>query len=1194
MAPFAPHMRQVKASAGSGKTYHITERFLSLLNKSPLKAHTPQCPFVSPLGTFAPASSQDAGGALLPSENSQRPHSLQAVDKSHAEGLAQESSWGDIMAITFTNLAAKEMKERVLKSLKQLALQKSPTSSDNTIMDAAKAKAWIDIILRQYSALNIRTIDSLLHLIVRTSALDLGLAPDFESSFDSDELMNPIFDALLQQAEYGDAHTLLLLENICHSLLFHDNAPGFVMGKKMIKALSPLVDFLITQELPTLSSKEDIEQLYTATFAAFQSHGQQMLELVDQEALKVNANALKFFAKCANGDGKACDTAFAKKANLDACLNKASVGMASALAQKTYADLTDSCAAMVEYGTLLKSALRLYPFVELAQEIAQQITSLQNQEQKLPHAKIPSLAKDILEFEYGVSTALCRLGNALHHVLLDEFQDTSREQWDALRPLMAQALSQGGSFTWVGDTKQAIYGWRGGDAALFDEVLHEDELTCMCKPTQGNLPTNWRSREMIVTINNTLFSALSDIAIAERILQNFISTACPPHILGSSAQRLVNTFTGATQQVKEHAQGGHVHFEHVQGANVAELEEALYAQLKKVLLEDVGQRRPWGDVAILVRKNKHATLMAQWLLEWRIPAITEHSLLLHTHPLVEESAAFLHFLNNPQDDVHFWTVLTGSIVRCALADEQSHGIALLHMPRPSIQDLHNFIAKERHLRGTRPLYSTFKEAWPLFWEHFFAPFYGKGQVLSTYDSLQEWYSLWQVAQRFPEDQTFLRRFLEIVHGATQQGHGTLGAFLDYWEEEGTKEKAPPPTDVNAVHIMTVHKSKGLQFPVVIIPQLNAKSTVNKAYLIHETQGLRMLIPRSTATPEAYYTAQAEQVLEALNVFYVATTRAEEELYFFHTHCDSIKGNTFSTAIDTLFEEVNITLPYTTGYPIIKDVAPAEASAPPVTPLSAPPVPADISLASASATSDTVRSDTAETLAVTAKPLMQWMPGLKVFRNPLQELFLDTAPNPKHRGVLIHNCLEIFQNMNILHSNISEEVLQQGIEHAVTWAIQNFALPLKVTPQLQQELIETLHWYAHLPDALIWAQRGLAEQALMDARGKVYRADMLLPPQPLQKEEHSQQAEPQEQSTQNLHGWRVIEFKTGQENPKYAEQVRTYMHLLDALPAQEKKHPLSEGVLIYLDLRLCRMVYTQDGQSEALPAPQWQGVYPHGY
>ncbi len=226
--------------------------------------------------------------------------------------------------------------------------------------------------------------------------------------------------------------------------------------------------------------------------------------------------------------------------------------------------------------------------------------------------------------------------------------------------------------------------------------------------------------------------------------------------------------------------------------------------------------------------------------------------------------------------------------------------------------------------------------------------------------------------------------------------------------------------------------------------------------------------------------------------------------------------------------------------------------------------------------------------------MSWLPRLKIFRDPLKELLLHSGPSPKNRGLLMHHCLEILQSM--WQEHLEENILQDVVRQAIQWGIESFTLPITSNPALEAELQKALLWYAQLPEVQAWAQKGLPEQGLIDATGKLYRVDLLLPP------------EKAKDATSPSYGWRVIEFKSGQENSEYAEQVRTYLQLLDtmtnntapctntglhsiAMPTAlaQSLLPPSQGLIIYLDLQICRMVSLQQGLSKATTTPQWQGV-----
>lgn len=161
----------------------------------------------------------------------------------------------------------------------------------------------------------------------------------------------------------------------------------------------------------------------------------------------------------------------------------------------------------------------------------------------MPGLLAPRLAREVLLGERGVPDALCRLGTRLQHFLVDEFQDTSREQWLALRPLIEEALSRGGSLTWVGDVKQSIYGWRGGEPELFDAVFEDQGLGRLAPGGErSSLPYNWRSRRMVVEHNNRFSSRWQMRARPGQVLSALLPTDTPEHVLDKAARRLPEPF----------------------------------------------------------------------------------------------------------------------------------------------------------------------------------------------------------------------------------------------------------------------------------------------------------------------------------------------------------------------------------------------------------------------------------------------------------------------------------------------------------------------------------------------------------------------------------------------------------------------------------------------------------------------------
>ncbi len=288
--------------------------------------------------------------------------------------------------------------------------------------------------------------------------------------------------------------------------------------------------------------------------------------------------------------------------------------------------------------------------------------------------------------------------------------------------------------------------------------------------------------------------------------------------------------------------------------------------------------------------------------------------------------------------------------------------------------------------------------------------------------------------------------------------------------------------------------------------------------------------------------------ECLHVLYVACTRAQEELHIFHTSTKATeKRKNLSNALSILFKSNNIALPWKSGFPITKDLGTSETEQ---------TSDQDVSKSNIEEISSKINTHKQE-----AYPLMHWLPRLKIFRAPLQELLEHVNAEPKvqehtRRGLLMHHCLEILQKIGC----------NDKIEQIVHWGIQSFPLPINIYETLEQELIEALTWYANLPQANSWQLIGLPEQALIDSNGQLYRVDLLLPP-------HGQ------------NGWRVIEFKTGQEYSPYITKLQKYLQLLDGMHDNNQNLPPSEGVLIYLDLQKCRIVQ-KNGNSDMLNVPTW--------
>ena len=1052
---------QVKASAGSGKTYELTRRFLLRLM---------EC-------GHAPGAAASPACAL-------------------SEG--RQCGWGDILAVTFTNAAAAEMRERVIHRLKSAALG---ARADDLSLDAEEASRWVNVIMRDLSALNIRTIDSLLHLIVRAAALELNLHPDFQPVFATEEALTPYLELFLERAWRDDAAMRDLLREACRALVIYGRSKGFMAGEKLIRQLRDLLDDVLLGRFHDLTPeavlKEELQKMDEAAIDA----AREFLAVARSAGLSWKKKALEAVEQLAQGQIDKCASAFASKENPEELFLKGAV--VPQKAEQCFAAYAASARRRAADGELIAQALRIAPFVRLARTLV--CAFLQNQEQEgaLPGLLVPGLAQTVLEGERGVPETLCRLGTRLTHFLVDEFQDTSREQWRALRPLVQEALSRGGSLTWVGDVKQSIYGWRGGEPELFDAVLEDQGLTRLAPDAERrNLPRNWRSRRHVVEHNNRIFSPLENVSTAQRVLAALLPADTPPAVVRAATQRLNRAFAATAQQCPPGApHGGLVRAEAIQGASQDDLRERVLERLCELLRDEIGPRRAWSDVLVLVRGNETARLTAEALVGEGIPVITENSLLLAEHPLIIQTVALLTFLDNPEDDIAFWTLLTGSIV--------------LEHPQAAELDregLHAWCAGTGH----GPLFLRFKQRWPRIWQELLAPLPGQSGLRTTYDTALEWFAHLEVEQRFPEARTFLRRFMEVLQSAEEKGLATLSTFLEHWRDKSGEEKVPMPENMNAVRVMTIHKSKGLEAPVVILPWTGFSVRSSGRPVLLERGGLRMVVPNRKALGETYYADMARQACENLDLLYVAFTRARDELRIFRTGASNQenKSGSLCAALDILWQEAGLTLPYSLG-------APPEASR---------AVTAD---EKANPESFFSPCPAAAAAAQGWRP-MQWLPRLKIFRNPLGGF----AFKAEDRGSLLHFCLE--------HLHISGHA-EEDARTALLFGLRHFPLPVPDEAAMRESLAGALAWFAAQPETARWLAHGWPEQSLMDGQGHVLRVDLLV---------------------REAWGPLVLDYKSGHPEAKHIAQVRRYLACLEQCGDYGGT---ARALLVYLDQRRFQLV-----------------------
>ncbi|MFI3270493.1 MAG: UvrD-helicase domain-containing protein [Pseudomonadota bacterium] len=1153
---------QIKASAGSGKTYTLTQRFLHLL------AH---------------AEEGDKESWAIADFN--RP----------PQGHVLPYLWTDILAMTFTNSAATDMKERILSELKGLALAKPhcldttshslETSSDTLSLDITppsitrplrpdQAATWVNRIIRRYGALNIRTIDSLLTMLVRLSALELNLPPDFEPAFNSKAFFEPLMDAVLEDARHESHPLHQTLHDACKSILLYkgvEGQKGFTAGKKVRDELHNLLDWHLqhSQPLPTVQ-KVEIEKLLRELYDDLRTAAHDLVSIADAEGLLVHGTARKGFDKCAQlqyPDTITFSTYIGKESLQKSLIKKSKEP--SAEAEQAFFRLQKRTRDFTAGIVVLRKVMVELPLVDLVREVVQRQTQFQLREGKVPAILLPKLASQAVTGEYGPPVAFCRMSTRLARIFIDEFQDTSRDQWTVIQALGLETLSQGGALTLIGDVKQAIYGWRGGDASLFDQALSDEELNSVSDIREENLSTNWRSAASIVRHNNDVFGLLANKQHATNILKTMLSKETPCDVLDDAVDVLCKAFEKSEQFVAPRHENidGYVEIHHIESPSTPELHDDVREQVHALFENNLAKRHAWRDIAVLVRGNKQAKEVAQWLMSWGIPVVTSNSLRLADHPIIRQTLAMLNFVDYPRNDIAFWECVTGQELFVSVSGH-------------SRQTFEDWLATQKRLGRKGPLFTMFRTDFPQLWQSCFAPFYSRAGLMSAYDTVREIFYRYDVFERYPQEAGFLRRFLEVVYGAESQGHVSLSTFVDFWRTEASDEKVPMPEGMDAVRVMTMHKSKGLQFPVVVIPYHQSGDSNFSKLVHHKIEEHDVVLPECKELGPAYYAAKATEAREKLHLLYVAWTRAERELYAFVTN-SAKKPHVFSNAImellqtsRTIQDGENATALGTNCIVCQRGTLSPSGRNLPVSDCEQKATRQQGGeIASEIASEITEVSEATEVLAQSSRGLlddtwrpMQWLPRLKIFRNALQ----DVQFNERQRGMLVHSCLE-----HLRLGGHAGEFEQVNIADHVLTAVQNamraFRLPIPEPHKVEQELIQIISWFANIPDAPYWLSYGTPEQGILDTYGNRHRVDLLV-----------------DDGRERL----VVEYKTGQASPDHVGQVRRYLNLLSAMhhgqtngtgQAQgidQLQHRPCRGIIVYLDLQRLEYVDSVAPQSSS--------------
>ena len=798
----------------------------------------------------------------------------------------KNDAYRNILAITFTNKAVHEMKSRIVGSLSEFAKENPSSKAQELMQDVSvdtglsitqiktKSQQIIKHIIHNYAAFDISTIDKFTHKVIRAFAHDLNLPMTFEVSLDTENLLIEAVDAIIAQAGEDEILTNLLVDftmektdddkswDISREIL---ETGKLVLNENNRNEITHFQDKSITEFLEIKKKLAAVcEELEKETI----TFGNEAAALLEQKGIDpksfsrgtfpnhiASIQAGKFNPK--NKMFREPDDIAINKTAQDRELIEAIIPDLLSILSKVY--------ALFEKIYFYKAFLKNITPLSLLNTVSNELAKIQQEQNILSITEFNALIHREIQNQ-PAPFIYERLGERYRHFFIDEFQDTSEMQWQNLIPLIDNALSgqdeygDKGTLMIVGDPKQSIYRWRGGKAEQFIELSKDQNPFNNPDKKVTQLEYNYRSFSQIIEFNNSFF----------KLLANEFQHPDYKDLYENHSHQKVNSKTG-----------GYVNISFL--PETTESEEEVIDKTEKYVqatLDTINQVLEKGfeykDIVILTRKRGQGIAVANYLTEQGVPLLSSETLMIQNATEVRFIIHVLKYLKNSAD-----------------IDAKAHFLHYLALHAQDNLPVHDFIAKGKEL-----VLETEFEHWLLQFNLDLS--FQNLRKKSLYEAVEIMVSKFLNPKL--RTSSYVQYFLDIVLERDIRNQAGVADFLDFWDKSADKFSIPSPEGTNAVRIMTIHKSKGLEFPVVIMPFAEedySRKPKDKLWLNAEeaTVGLpKVLIDNSSAVEgfgedalEIYIVKKQEELLDNINVLYVALTRAEEQLYIISSKNRSSKG-----------------------------------------------------------------------------------------------------------------------------------------------------------------------------------------------------------------------------------------------------------------------------------------------------------------
>ena len=796
-----------------------------------------------------------------------------------------------ILAVTFTKEAAKEMKNRIINNLTGIALPQRRTDDTQTVLNmltqitgeteevlSSRSQKILQLLLQRYTDFSVNTLDSFSHRIVRSFSFDLNLASSFNVELETDAMINASISELLQEVG-SDPTTTDVLSNFILDKIEDD---------KFKRPVALLQDF--SRELLADYRHRYVKQLnkyniddliriknhYKDQTKAAKKElihiGQSLLDIVEKNGLNPEVYGRKIVTDYGQRLLNA-NAAFSEKITFQRNLStgswiKKTGSKADKMAAEPFEPEITALFSRVpktysDYITSKNIFNSLYQTITL-KLMSKHVDYLKSSTQTLHISDFNKTIQDVVSRE-PAPFIYERLGEFYNHFLIDEFQDTSEVQWTNLVPLTGEALAKQGSLFIVGDAKQSIYRWRGGEVSQFVNLpqLPNPENSPAVAQWQttfqntlrendnAGLETNRRSRENIIHFNNSFFNTLSESFLTDEYQKAYQDAAQKSLPQKSGGYVRFELYESDAEGDKMNAETGKP-FIHAKIAN-----------LIKKLTTGKNAHYQGKDIFILCRTNSEIGEISADLKNAGISTFTDADIQLGQIPETALIAALIKTAFFPHEKYYRAQVLVNAGKLEYSFQNRSLSITRENLNLPAADFFKLFNLPDLSAKRT--------SAFDLF-EMISRTVFGQNR----------------------DNPAVLAMGNEIHKFVTKHGDNP-GGFLKQWDEKINEKSPDVSPHKDFVRIMTIHKSKGLQAPVIIMPNLTTPLNVdlktatrwvklpdekNQKEALFTFMNLRAEISQTEWLSNYYQKEQEETMFDLVNHLYVGFTRAVDALYGF--------------------------------------------------------------------------------------------------------------------------------------------------------------------------------------------------------------------------------------------------------------------------------------------------------------------------